>query len=184
MVIISYFHIRINNSIFFNFILGLHRAVFLDLFLVVCTMIDEMKIRLGIDAQKEIEIWVNQRTKKEGNTAIHFASYIGNIDIIERLIKYKADTNISNFNGNNVLHMAAKGNNPNSIIYFKEKYNMNIESVDELDSTPLHRACFFGSDLVTNFILSFNVNINYKDREGFTPLHLAVIAGKTFYTIY
>ena len=50
-------------------------------------MIDEMKIRLGIDAQKEIEIWVNQKTNKEGNTAIHYASYVGNIDIIERLIK-------------------------------------------------------------------------------------------------
>ena len=156
---------------------GLHRAVFLDLFLLICAMIDEMKIRLGIDAQKQIEIWVNQKTKKEGNTAIHFASYIGNMDVIDKLIKFKANVEISNFNGNNVLHMAAKGNNPNAIIYFKEKYNMDIESVDELESTPLHRACFYGADLTVNFILSFNVNINYKDREGYTALHLAVIAG-------
>jgi hypothetical protein len=28
-------------------------------------MIDEMKIRLGIDAQTEIEMWVNQKTNKE-----------------------------------------------------------------------------------------------------------------------
>jgi ankyrin repeat protein len=141
-------------------------------------MIDEMKIRLGIDAQKQIEIWVNQKTKKEGNTAIHFASYIGNIDIIDKLIKFKANAEISNFYGNNVLHMAAKGNNPNSIIYFKEKYNIDIESVDELESTPLHRACFYGAFLAANFILSFNVNIDYRDKEGFTPLHLAVMSGK------
>ncbi len=137
-----------------------------------------MKIRLGIDAQKYIEKWVNQKTKKEGNTAIHYASYIGNMDIIEKLIKYKANVEISNLNGNNVLHMAAKGNSPNSIIFFKEKYNINLESVDEKDSTPLHRACFYEAFSAANFILSFNVNINYKDKEGFTPLHLAVMNGK------
>jgi len=157
---------------------GLHKAVFLEYYLLICTMIDEMKIRLGVDAEKEIQKFVNKKTNKEGNSALHFASYLGNIDIIKILIENKAEVLICNFSGNNVLHMAAKGNNANSFIYFKEKFNINIESTDDINSTPLHRACFFGSDLVTNFILSFNVNINHKDKEGFTPLHLAVIAGK------
>lgn len=140
-------------------------------------MIDEMKIRLGIDAQKEIEKWVNKKSKKQGYTAIHYASFKGNIDIIQMLIKNKANVEISNFRGINVLHMAAQGDSPNSLIYFKEKFNMNIESLDELYSTPLHWGCYYGSDLAIVFLLSWNVNINNKDKEGLTPLHLAVISG-------
>ncbi len=141
-------------------------------------MIDEMKLRFGKNSEKDIEKWVNKKTKKEGNTALHYASYIGNIDIIITLIRNKANVKITNFKGNDVLHLAAKGNNLNSFVYFKEKFNMNIESKDELNSTPLHIACFYGSDLVVNYILNFNININDRDKEGFTPLHLAANAGK------
>jgi len=141
-------------------------------------MIDEMKIRLGIDAQKHIEKWVNQKSKKQGFTAIHYASFNGNIDIIEKLIKYKADVETSNNRGLNVLHMAAQGDSPNSLIFFKEKYNMNIQSVDEIYSTPLHWACYSGSKFCIDFLLSWDINLNYKDREGITPLHLAVVSGK------
>jgi len=145
-------------------------------------MIDEMKIRLGIDAQKQIEKWVNQKSKRQGFTALHYASFNGNIDIIEKLIKYKADIEASNNRGLNVLHMAAQGNSPNTMIYFKEKYNMNIQSVDEICSTPLHWACYSGSDSVINFLLSWQINLNYKDKEGITPLHLAVMSGKFNFT--
>jgi palmitoyltransferase len=141
-------------------------------------MIDEMKIRLGQNSEKEIEKWVNKKTKKEGNTALHYASYIGNIDLIITLIKNKADVKITNLSGDNMLHMAARGNNLNSFVYFKEKFNMNIESIDEMNSTPLHKACYYGSDLIMNYILSFNIDINLRDKDGYTPLHLAVIAGK------
>lgn len=141
-------------------------------------MIDEMKIRLGVDAQKEIEKFVNSKSKRQGFTAMHYASFNGNIDIIEKLIKWRADIEVSNYRGLNVLHMAAQGNSPNTLVYFKEKYNMNLQSVDEICSSPLHWACYSGSDLAINFLLSWDVNLNYKDKEGITPLHLAVMSGK------
>jgi len=143
-------------------------------------MIDEMKIRLGIDAQKQIEKWVNQKSKRQGYTALHYSAFNGNLDILEKLIKYKADVEISNNRGLNVLHMAAQGNSPNILIYFKEKFNMNIQSVDEICSTPLHWACYSGSESALNFLLSWDINLNYKDKEGITPLHLAVMSGNYF----
>jgi len=143
-------------------------------------MIDEMKIRLGIDAQKQIEKWVNQKSKRQGYTALHYSAFNGNLDILEKLIKYKADVEISNNRGLNVLHMAAQGDSPNILIYFKEKFNMNIQSVDEICSTPLHWACYSGSESALNFLLSWDINLNYKDKEGITPLHLAVMSGNYF----
>jgi len=57
---------------------------------------------------------------------------------------------------------------------------MNIQSVDEICSTPLHWACYSGSESALNFLLSWDINLNYKDKEGITPLHLAVMSGNYF----
>src|SRR5690349_19047648 len=59
---------------------ALHRACFMNLTLIVITMIDEMKVRLGIDAKKEIKKFVNLKSE-QGHTALHYASYRGNIQI-------------------------------------------------------------------------------------------------------
>lgn len=139
-----------------------------------------MKKRLGIDAQIEIEKWVNQKSKTQGFTPLHYAAYKGNIDIISKLIEYKANIDTTNNRGINVLHMACQGNKPNALVYFKEKYNMNIQSVDDLWSTPLHWACYNAAEEAIIFLLSWNVNLNSQDKEGLTPLHLAVLSGKIY----
>ncbi len=51
--------------------------------------------------------WVNRQTQKDKFTALHYASFRGNIDIIEELIENKADINIVNQYGLNVMHIAA-----------------------------------------------------------------------------
>lgn len=45
--------------------------------------------------------------------------------------------------------------------------------------TPLHVACFYGSQKVAKFLLSKKVIFNSKDREGKTPLTLAEENGHT-----
>ncbi len=148
----------------------------MNLTLLVNTMIDEMKLRLGIDGMKEIKAWINEKSD-QGNTALHYASYRGNIEIISKLIDNGAELEVVNNRGLNVLHMAAQGNQPGALIYFKEKCSMNIQSVDDLGSTPLHWACYTGSETSVLFLLSWQINVNAQDREGLTPLHLAVMSG-------
>ena len=70
--------------------------------------------------------------------------------------------------------MAAQGDNPNMIIYFKDKYNFDIYSQDQNGSTPLHWACYNCSENAINFLLSFMNNINIQDKKGQTPLHIAI----------
>ena len=59
--------------------------------------------------------------------------------------------------GQNVIHIAAQGDQPESIIYFKDKYNLNINAKDSSGSTPLHWACHTGSELSLNFLISYGV---------------------------
>ena len=114
-----------------------------------------------------------------GNTAILYASYRGNLRILESLVECGANINIiSKKGGLNVLHMAAQGNNPNIIIYFKEKYNFSVNIPDSSGNLPLHWACYNSSEEAIDFLLSFMDNINIQNNDGITPLHIAIFTEK------
>ncbi len=113
-----------------------------------------------------------------GNTAILYAAYRGNILIVRSLIECGADVNITSKKGLNVLHMAAQGNNPNLIIYFKVKYHISVISKDSQGNTPLHWACYNSSEEAINFLLSYMDDINIQNNDGKTPLHIAVFTEK------
>lgn len=161
---------NINNN------LALHRAAFMDYTLIVSIMIDEVKLRLDND-KKEVAKWMNEPSD-QGYRAIHYASYRGNIEILSKLLENGAEVDIRNKRGLNVLHMASQGNQPSSLVYFKEKFLFDIQSPDEMGSTPLHWACYTGSETAATFLLSWKLDVNTKDKEGLTPLHLAVMSGK------
>lgn len=64
----------------------------------------------------EMKAWVNKKTAKEGFTALHFGSFRGNVNMIRSLIKYQADIRALNFYGLNVMHVAAQGDQPVSLV--------------------------------------------------------------------
>ncbi len=72
-----------------------------------------------------------------------------------------------------MLHVAAQGDQAYSLTYFKEK-GLDLHEKDEENSTPLHWACFAGSDTAIYYLLAWDADIHAKDNIGFTPLHLAV----------
>ena len=157
------------------FMIALHKASFMDLYKSIVEMIESFKLRKDFN-KTVLRNWINRKSN-HGYTAILFASYRGNIDTIKYLIDNGADIYSINEQGINVIHMASQGNQPSSIVYFKEKYNYDLMSVDEVGSTALHWACYTGSEDAFNFLLSYNVNINSEDNEGLTSLHLAIISG-------
>ena len=53
---------------------------------------------------------------------------------------------------------------------------MDINIRDKKECTPLHWACFTGSETALNYILSFKPDIEAQDIRGSTPLHVAVTA--------
>ena len=119
---------------------------------------------------------INKKNTK-GITALHYASFQGNIDIIKYLINYGADILALTTRNLNVLHFASQGNQPNALVYYYifHKDKINLEKVDKGGSTPLHWACYSGSVEIAMYLINYNVSINIKDLNGNTPLHLAVI---------
>ena len=53
--------------------------------------------------------WVNLKTDEDGFTALHFASFRGNLKVISMLIENGADIFMVNHHGLSMLHVAAQG---------------------------------------------------------------------------
>ena len=139
-----------------------------------------MQILLKKFTKPRLKSYIN-KSDIFGNTAILYAAYRGNILIVRSLIECGADINITSKKGLNVLHMAAQGNNPNLIIYFRMKYNISVLSQDAQGNTPLHWACYNSSEEAINFLLSYMTDkndINIKNKDGKTPLHISILTEK------
>ena len=126
--------------------------------------------------EEELKIFINTKNKK-GTTPLHYACFFGNIEVIKSLIEFGADIMAETEKGLNVLHYAAQGNQPNTLVYLYlfHKDNIFLEKPDNGGSTPLHWASFSLSIEMTLYLINYNVDINKQDKKGNTPLHLAVI---------
>ena len=151
----------------------LHKACFLNYEEIIIAIINSTKARLISNKQKFDE-FINEVEETEGFTPLHYSSFRGNIKICSILIENGANINKLSIHNYNMIHMAAKGNQPGTIVFFKEKYLQKIEALDDKGCTPLHLAVQYGSEAALLFLLAFGVNVNYKDNKGYTPLHYAV----------
>ena len=126
--------------------------------------------------QDDLKKLINKKNIK-GVVALHYASFQGNIDALKFLINYGADINVLTSRNLNVLHYAAQGNQPNSLVYFYlfHKDKIDLEITDKGGSTPLHWASYSSSAEMALYLINYGVDINKKDKNGNTPLHLAVI---------
>ena len=103
--------------------------------------------------------WVNAKTFYDEFTALHLASFRGNVDAIEALINHGADPMAENYFGLNLLHVAAQGDSAVSIHYFKS-LNVDINKRDKRGSTPLHWACYANSEIALSYILSWKPDLD------------------------
>lgn len=119
---------------------------------------------------------MNAQTNKEKFTALHYASYVGNHEICIILIDMGAQIFATNAHGQNVLHIAAQGDQPITLYFFHKIKGMSIMEKDVRGSTPLHWACFKNSEVALIFILAWLQpdQMSVQDMEGNTPLHISV----------
>jgi ankyrin repeat protein len=85
---------------------ALHQACFKNFDDIAKVIIEHVK---ESTTEQQLHEWVNQKTEDDGFTPIHFASFRGNIVLIEALLEIGADMYARNNYGINVMHVAAQG---------------------------------------------------------------------------
>lgn len=114
----------------------------------------------------------------DGLTAIHYASFRGNIRIIQYLIDKGGNPFIKDNDGHNVIHIAAQGDKVNVIHYFIKNFNFDVNDRDTKDSSALHWAAYLNKEISLTYLIAWGANVNAQDAERNTPLHLAVITSE------
>ena len=185
-----------------------HKMILLDLYDMIDKVITKLQEKLNIEKEEKLKqndkinkiIKKEKSTKKEetpesllvqilslkdegGNSPILYASFRGNLKLIIKLIKIGVSYKDKNNAGINIIHMAAQGDNPSIIVYFREKYNIDLfKEVDDLQNNALHWACASGSKIALDFLLLYinkkynNLDvINRVDKQGQTVLHVTIL---------
>ncbi|XP_032220958.2 transient receptor potential cation channel subfamily A member 1 isoform X2 [Nematostella vectensis] len=122
---------------------------------------------------------------EHGATALHYAAqggFLKNVSLLTKKWRRQVSDNfvatrIRNHKGELPLHLAASHGWLDVVNKLLEVRDFRqLESVDDMERTPLFRAAEMGHTEVVTALLQSGANIN-KDRDGRTPLHAATIVG-------
>ena len=116
---------------------------------------------------------------ENGWNALHFASYYGHYQVIERLIVYDVSTKATTSRKETPVLFAVKGSHfPVAERLLRCSKDDNIVSAeDEYGQQPVHHAARTGSIEIFNLLMSNGAKINVEDSFGWHPLHIATAYG-------
>ena len=140
------------------------------------------------------------------DSLLHKAVRNRNYEICKMLLKFGADVNLINLDGQNPLNVAeARGEwfickllvrkrKENKIMYKKALHicarkndltmckihinNVDVNETDEKMRTPLHVAMIFAGDAICDLLLKYGADVNAKDSNMDDPIQLAFYYGR------
>ena len=104
-------------------------------------------------------MWINTKDSNDEFTALHYASYHGNLDACEYLTDMGADIHARNKFGCDMLHIAAQGDQPQALYFFKMR-GLDLRSCDNRNSTPLHWAAYSKNEICLAYLLSWVTDLD------------------------
>ncbi|XP_056148298.1 ankyrin repeat domain-containing protein 1 [Lampris incognitus] len=106
-------------------------------------------------------------------TALHKASFKGNVEIISRLLEAGAAIERKDKLEATAVHWACRGGSLPALEFLLNQ-GASFTSKDKLRSTPLHVAVRTGHYECAEHLIHCGADVNAKDRDGDTPMHDAV----------
>ncbi|KAK0093716.1 hypothetical protein PV326_012837 [Microctonus aethiopoides] len=108
-----------------------------------------------------------------GHTALQAASHNGHLDVIKILLRYKADVEIEDKDGDRAVHHAAFGDEP-GVMSLVAGAGADLNARNKRRQTALHIAVNKGHAGVVRTLLELGCHPSLQDAEGDTPLHDAI----------
>ncbi|CAL4135705.1 unnamed protein product, partial [Meganyctiphanes norvegica] len=115
-------------------------------------------------------------TNKHGESALHLACGLGQVDGVEFLVKKGGTLDATDTAGDTPLHWAARQGHAHVIAHLIQQ-GANINTQNKNGETCLHVACRYGHTVVVQNLCLCNMNIDLQDEHGETALHIAVWHG-------
>lgn len=110
-------------------------------------------------------------------TALHRAILDGEmIDVIQILLTYHADSNLSDPNGCSPLHIITRNDKGENVAQMLLDHGADVNQPGKNGRTPLQCAVMANHRSLVRLYLDHGANINAQDRNGATSLHSAVSA--------
>jgi palmitoyltransferase len=109
-------------------------------------------------------------------TPMQWAARNGYLYVIQLLIAYNADPNITDSQGYNTLHLVTHSSSIMPLLYMLHQ-PVNVDSRDSQGHTSLMWAAYQGDALSVDLLLKHGASPNTSDDTGLTPLHWAVVRG-------
>nr|AYV89281.1 death-associated kinase 1 isoform X2 [Tetranychus evansi] len=121
------------------------------------------------------KIDINQ-ANTHGETVVHVAAGLGQLEILKLLIKKGADFTLVDNHGDSAIYWAARQGHTQIIRYLYEK-GLNVDSKNKAGETAVHVAARYGHADAIEQLCKCGANVNVADDHGETALHIAVWHG-------
>lgn len=110
------------------------------------------------------------------DTLLYHASHLGNLTLIQALIRHHADLNAQGFSGPALHESILQGHNPITSYLIDQGADINLPSLSVIQNgfSPLHTAIVSSNTFAIELLLKVNANLLARDSELNTPLHIAV----------
>ncbi|KAL7325942.1 hypothetical protein PS15p_208355 [Mucor circinelloides] len=131
-------------------------------------------IRKLFENHRETQRCINEKDE-HGDTLLHFASRIHNMDVMAVLLELGADPEAVNEHGRRPIHEVI--DSLACVQFLVQKYHVDVNAMKRGDWTPVMIAALKGNLDIVKFLTESGALLNRHTKDGRTALYLAVQEG-------
>ncbi|XP_044737008.1 ankyrin-3-like isoform X2 [Chrysoperla carnea] len=138
------------------------------------TTVNEKTLINNTGTTAEVEQAYKTSRQTDPSTSFLRAARSGQLETIQEFLDLGTikDINVSNANGLNALHLAAKEGHTDVVLELIRRGAV-VDAATKKGNTALHIACLAGQEEIVRILVQNGAAINVQSQNGFSPLYMA-----------